>query len=444
MSRTLDLLRSLFTTRYQPDFSDRGFLERAITQEDDSARVTVAAPDPQEAARLFGVPVSRRGIQPVALRITNRSAHPLWLQLVAMDRSYYTPLEAAAACHFSVLKRLSTLGLAAWMAAPILLLIPSKLITAWRANRRMDDQFRSRAFRLHPIAPGETTEGFVFAEYEAGTRELKVRLLAAGGSMHKQPGDEAPREDHPATEFTFAVSIGGITADYQQRDLAAARAAESLVECDIPQLVERLRAMPTATTNSRGTGHGDPVNLIVIAELDSVLAAFAEHWSETEVITPGSCLKTVRAFLLGSEYRYSPVSPLCLLGRSQDLALQRIRRSINERVHLRLWLTPLRFEKTPVWVGQVSRDIGVRFTTKAWNLTTHRIDPDVDEAREYVVADLLDGERVEAIAYVDGVGPCTVDQPRRNLTGDPYFTDGRRAVVYLAPTRTKPRFVSFG
>ncbi len=44
-------------------------------------------------------------------------------------------------------------------------------------------------------------------------------------------------------------------------------------------------------------------------------------------------LEDPHAFLWGVEYRYSPVSPLYLFGRSQDLALQRIRHSINERLH---------------------------------------------------------------------------------------------------------------
>ena len=83
-----------------------------------------------------------------------------------------------------------------------------------------------------------------------------------------------------------------------------------------------------------------------------------------------------------------------------------------------------------MWVGQVSRDIGVRFTTKTWNLTTHRIDPDVDEARDYVIEDLLQAERRPG----DGLRrrrrrPATPRRPRHNLTGDPYFTDGKRAVV---------------
>ena len=39
-------------------------------------------------------------------------------------------------------------------------------------------------------------------------------------------------------------------------------------------------------------------------------------------------------------------------------------------------------------------------------MTTHRIDPDVDEARDYVVEDLMHVGRLEMAGYVDGVGPC--------------------------------------
>jgi hypothetical protein len=209
--------------------------------------------------------------------------------------------------------------------------------------------------------------------------------------------------------------------------------------CTLDELVAGLEAMPAATTNATGTRHGDPVNLVVLGEFRSILAVFAARWDESESISLLTCWKTVRAFLLGASYRYSPVSPLHLFGRHQDIALQRARRSINERLHLRLWLTRLEFEGRPVWVGQVSRDIGVRFTTHAWNLTTHRIDPDVDESRDYVIEDLLLTGRVEAAGYVGGAGACTRAAPHRNLTGDPYFTDGKRAVIMLAaPGGTEP------
>jgi hypothetical protein len=59
----------------------------------------------------------------------------------------------------------------------------------------------------------------------------------------------------------------------------------------------------------------------------------------------------------------------------------------------------------------------------------------VDESRDYVIEDLAAAGRVRAAGYVGGVGECPPTAPRRNLTGDPYFTDGKRAVIVLAATR---------
>ena len=42
----------------------------------------------------------------------------------------------------------------------------------------------------------------------------------------------------------------------------------------------------------------------------------------------------------------------------------------------------------------------MRFTLKTWNLTTHKIDPDVDDARDFVVDDLMESGRVSHVARV--------------------------------------------
>ena len=418
---------------------------------------TVAVLDSAESARLFGVPLARRGLQPVFLRITNRGSTPLRLQVVNIDPSYFTPLEAAGMNHYSLLKRLSALGILGWFVLPLVfLLLPFKLITAYRANRRMDECFRSQAFRLRPIVPGSAAEGFVFTRFDSGTKIVHVCLHAMGGTVQTFAEDhevgrdargyvqKPPASVQPAAEFTFSIPVPGIAVDYHRRDFQRLLTPGSIEDCrTVPSLAQRLRAMPAATTNKKATGSGDPVNLVVIGEFDTLISAFAARWDETETITFVTCWKTTRAFLLGSPYRYSPVSPLYLFGRSQDVALQRSRRSINERLHLRLWLTPVRFVGQSVWVGQVSRDIGVRFTTRTWNLTTHRIDPEVDEARDYVVEDLLEAEQLEAAGYVEGGLACDRDAPCRNLTGDPYFTDGKRAVILISATRTSPRFVAW-
>lgn len=69
------------------------------------------------------------------------------------------------------------------------------------------------------------------------------------------------------------------------------------------------------------------------------------------------------------------------------MALQKGRRDVNQRNHMRLWLAPVTFQGQPVWVGQISRDIGVRLTRRT--ITTHKIDPAVDETRWYLLQDLF-------------------------------------------------------
>jgi hypothetical protein len=458
-------LQRIFSIAYDPDPTQRAFMARAQTQSDPNADVTIAVLDVGESARMFGVPLARRGIQPVYVRIANRSDRALRLYLLAINPNYFTPLEAAAANHFSILKRLTTFGLLGFIFLPLLaLLIPFKLFAAYRANRRMDELFQSSAFHLRPIPPGGAAEGFVFTPFDAGTKVVRICLHSASSTLShvvatratKSAATAAPtraaaddteigvRTDRLLCDFTFAIPVPGIAADHLRRDFSDICPADTFVPCDVPTLAERLCAMPPTTTNHIGTRHGDPVNLVVIGEFGTILSVFAPRWDESETITLATCWKTASAFLLGSQYRYSPVSPLYLFGRSQDVALQRIRHSINDRLHLRLWLSPLRFQGLPVWVGQISRDIGVRFTTKTWNLTTHRVNPDVDEARDYVIEDLLAAEHVEAVAYVEGVGQCESVAPRRNLTGDPYYTDGKRAVVLISETRAKPRVVLWG
>jgi hypothetical protein len=108
-----------------------------------------------------------------------------------------------------------------------------------------------------------------------------------------------------------------------------------------------------------------------------------------------------------------------------------VARQLVAHDRLRLWATKWRYEGEIVWVGTITRDIGVYFTTRAWNLTTHAIDSDVDEARNYLVEDLFTTESVKSLALVDGVGKADRSEPHRNLMRAPFWTDGRRAVIRL-------------
>jgi hypothetical protein len=89
----------------------------------------------------------------------------------------------------------------------------------------------------------------------------------------------------------------------------------------------------------------------------------------------------------------------------------------------------MRYKSKHVWVGQISRDISSRLTIHSPTLTTHKIDPHVDEARTALLEDLAYSQSLAEFGYVAGVGAAAKTAPRRNLTTDPYYTDGLRVVL---------------
>jgi hypothetical protein len=420
---------------YAPRPQEVSFLDRAKEQRDGDFVVRVAVPDDRESERYFGVPMARRGMQPVWLRISNGSSQPCRLRLASLDPNYYPPLEAAFVNHFAIVRRYVGFGLLAGFffslvllfLFPLLILLLINFFTARSANRRMDAYFQEHGIGSRLILPGRELAGFAFTAHDAGTKEITVRLAVAEG----------------VKEFSFSIAIPGLRVDHGAKRFEEFLQSAPPIDCDEAELRRRLTAQPRSTTNRRGTLEGDPLNLVAIGEFETILGGLGTRWDETEAITVHSCWRMSKAFLLGSEYRYSPVSALFVGGRCQDFALQKARRTINERLHLRLWMTHLRYQGKPVWIGQISRDIGVRFTLKTWNLTTHKIDPDVDEARDYVLDDLIEAGRVSHVAYVPGVEPSERSAPRRNLTGDPYVTNGFRAVVIFSETRTNPVFLNW-
>jgi hypothetical protein len=361
------------------------FTERGSTLVDRGVRVTAAVPSAGETRTLFGTALYQRGIQPVWLEIENHRETPVQLLPISVDPDYFTPLEAA------------------FISA----------LAEEQPRARLDYEFFSRSIPVR-VEPGGQRRGFVFTHVDEGTKGFNVDVVS----------------DSDVFSFTFFIDVPGLRADHHAVDFERLYGPEDVVDLDEKQLIEALEALPCCATDKKGQGQADPLNIVVIGDLEDVFYAFmAAGWDETETIYGGSAWKTFTSFLFGSEYRYSPVSALYVFGRGQDIALQKARENIHERNHLRLWLTPMRHEGKPVLVGQISRDIGVRFTSKT--ITTHKIDPDVDETREYLLEDLAYAQRIAQFAYVAGVQAAPIDAPRGNLTGDPYFTDGLRLVMWI-------------
>ncbi len=188
-----------------------------------------------------------------------------------------------------------------------------------------------------------------------------------------------------------------------------------------------------------GDGEGDPLNVVIVGTGEEVISALAASgWSFTEAITADSVRRMVGAAIAEKSFLTAPVSSLYAFGRKQDVALQRGRTTIAQRNHMRLWLAPFRCEGRPVWIGQVSRDIGVKSTTKSPTLTTHVIDPVVDESREYLLHSLLHHDAVSRFAFVRGVGEATHESRATTSRATPTSPTALRLVVWISSEPVDP------
>ena len=242
--------------------------------------------------------------------------------------------------------------------------------------------------------------------------------------------------DRQMLRFRFVLPVGGSSYAIEKVDFGNIYPPGTVETVDLAALREKLLQLRCCVTNKTGSTDGDPLNIVVVGRGIDALFAFIERgWRVDEPFDLHSVYRTIRAFLFGSEYLNAPVSPLYVFGRQQDVALQKARDTVSQRNHLRLWLAPLAIDGLQVWVGQISRDIGIKLTTQSWYLTTHVISPDVDQDRFYLVQDLILSGAVSRFGFVRGVGVSSMPDPRVNLTDDPYLTDGLRLVMFLNEPR---------
>jgi len=362
---------------------------RVQTQAEGAVRVSAVALSPAESLARFGVPLAKQHIQPVWLEIASEEETELFLMLLSVDREYFTPSEVA------------------WQFKG-------------KDGMRFDDMVSALVDRHVPIAiaPHSTVSGYVFTNLDPGAKVFAVDLFGPG----------------IVRSFEFAQLVPGMESDFSRVDFDRLHAGGTAKDLDLDGLRAYLQQLPCCVLGGDQKTPGDPLNLVIVGDGSTVLAAMVRRgWDLTETIRGATKWRTAISSAFGSKYRTSPVSPLYLFDRPQDVALQKARGTVDERNHLRLWRAPVTLDGQMVWVGQVSRDIGVKFSRKT--LVTHKVDPVIDEARLYLTLDMANSQSLQTLGYVEGVGHSGRDAPRRNYTDDPYYTDGLRAVLIFGADR---------
>lgn len=400
------VLLALFTTinwsgTAEPDpGGERSFVARAEARERGAVIVHAAVLTDEESKRYFGASLADRGIQAIWLSVNNAGDVPLQFLPIVTDPNYFSEAEVER-------------QLRAWWRGST-----NASITAAVERARMPDI----------IGEKQTGAGFVFTHREGGLKLFTV-------------GFETGAEE---LLFRFALPISGTSYAIQKVDFGNIYPQAAVQELDLPTLRGKLAQLPCCTTDKSGTKSGDPLNIVIVGrDLDGLFSFIGRGWRLDEPFDLHSTYRTVQAFLFRNEYLNAPVSPLHVFGRQQEVALQKARNNISLRNHLRLWLTPFTIDGQQVWIGQISRDIGIKLTTQVWYLTTHRISPDVDQDRFYLLQDLIMSGTVSRFGYVEGVGASTSSKPRVNLGGDAYLTDGLRLVVFLGPPRRSFEQIEF-
>jgi hypothetical protein len=392
LAATPTFLNSL---RFNPDQSgDASFIARAQQKVAPGIKVSASALGARESQQSFGEDLAGRNIQPVWLSIKNETDDQLVYLPITMDPDYYSPYEVSYKFHGAL---------------------------SFAANRARDEFFLKRQI-ASILLPHSKTTGFAYGVLDAGVKY--ARIVIAGNNR--------------VETFDFALPVPGPVFVGTNIRTDKMYPGKDIQDLELGSLRTTFAKQACCTTNSDGTRDGDPLNLVIVeGKQDHPIIPFAARgWHLARQLDVATAIDTARAFIFRDEFLTSPVSPLYVFGRKEDVALQKARSTINERVHARLWVTPYTFEGRRIWIGQVSRDIGVRLTSQTWNLTTHKIAPDVDFDRAYLLQDLLVSGYVERYGYVDGVGTAPVSAPRANLTGDPYYTDGLRAVIFLSNQTT--------
>ena len=365
------------------------YKSRAVNRSEGGIHVSASVLSDEESATVYGVPLAKKGIQPVWIEVHNDDTASYFLMSPGLDPNFFPASEAAEAFGEGD--------------------APGEQV-------ELDQRFRALAFH-NPVLPGHTVSGYVLTNLSEGAKLVQLDLVAS----------------EKARTFSFLMVVPGFYADYHvsavfRREIYPPERIVNYTDDDAFRAA--LEALPCCATNKDGSKNGDPLNLVIVGGLDDAFPALVRRgWSPTEQKWSGAIMKTITSALSGDRYVNAPVSDLYLFGRPQDLALQKARDTIHQRNHLRLWLSPMRYHDKPVWMGQISRDIGVRLTFHSPTFTTHKIDPDVDEARTALTEDMAYSQNLQKIGFVKGVGAAPQSAPGENLTTDPYFTDGYRQVL---------------
>ena len=368
--------------RYEPlDTFD--VIERAQTKQEGAFQVRASVPGENEAAKIFGIPIYKRGIQPVWLEITNNSDHRARLTLSSIDREYFSPHEVA---------------------------YMHKKLFSKQGWQDMEDYFYRIAIPRQ-IPPNETVSGFVFTHLDQGTKAFNVEIFYTDSNL----AQDLQRKDL-SERFTFFITVPGFVPDHAEVDFQTLYPAETVQDVTEAGLRTLLETLPCCTTDSDGSRQGQPVTVFLVAKGISLLKALLQAgWVETS-------FERNEDYLNAADHYF---------GRPPDTIFRKGRDKTTERIEIGLWLAPVRVDGKGLWVAQLKHAIGRRYELGELFLGV-KLDPDANDSRNYLLQNIWYSQSLQAFAWSRSGKLVPESEPEFDFIGNPWFSDGFRLVMWIS------------
>ena len=371
---TLALLLSACATQSYHYESTSSFPIRDRAKSETKGQITISAsvPGEAEAQAIFGIPIYDRGIQPVWLNIENNSEERVRFAPTGVDPDYFSPLEVAYMHRKGYTKE---------------------------ARRQMNERFY-RSSMPRQIPAGESRSGYVFTHASTGTKAFNVDIFSGGV-------DES---------FAFFITVPGFVPDHQSVDFDNLYDRSEIHDYDLAGLRTGLENLPWFSTDQSGEQQGLPLGIVIVASgIDVLRALLRAGWNESPKIRDENQL---------AKANY-------LFGRIPDAVFRNQGAGDRERNELNLWLAPMLIEGEEVWLAQIVHFIGQR-TQLEQAVFGARIDPDVDEGRNYLLQNVWYAQSLEQVGWMAGSGSVSLESARYDFNSLEYFTDGYRIVIWLS------------
>jgi len=346
--------------------------ERAVTQIQGDFRISASVPGEDEAVAIFGVPLYRRGIQPVWLEIENNSSQRVRFAPTGLDRDYFSPLEVSYMHRKGFSKE---------------------------ARAEMDRRFYNSALPRQ-IPAGESRAGYVFTHTSPGTKSFNIDLFSSGSDF----------------SFAFFITVPGFVPDHSEVDFDSLYTPSERKDLDQEGLRNALLEQVPFTTDRSGQQPGMPLGLVIVGDGIEVLKALLRAgWFE-------SSAQRDEEQLAKAQY---------LFGRVPDAVFRIQHSKKRERNELYLWMSPMRVDGKPVWLAHITHFIGQRTQLEQAIFGT-RIDPDIDDGRNYFLQNVWYSQSLEKVAWLNAGKAISIEGAQVDFNGSEYFTDGFMIIAWLS------------